>query len=490
EEATAVYAWDFDADATTLDPAPNSNLPDPRYVAPPSGVQLINSATSFYSRADGTAVPYLDITWNEPASPDVVTEVFWKRAEETDFRLLRTAANATSARIEPVSGSDTLNLYLAHVSATGARSNIYWVPTFTLNADLPTNGQPIGTLSANLLANASFEYGVERWGNIFGNAVFLKEQFFAIAGPISNARLQITSTATGPGNTAYVISDRIAVREGARYVAFCGLIGQSVDPFVAVYWYDGADTQLSGVNGNIVPGYAIQTAPSPSSLANYAGDGAVSSLFATAPAGARYARLFLAAGGNWTASDIFGLKYLWAARPFFGEVPLGTTELPPWDGGGSPVVGTGGLAQGAATDMTSGDSPGAVFGNPGPQFIDVAPFAITAAASGTFEVSMTFEVSGSGTGGGGGGENRMYAGIYETAKGVALISREALTAPANETRRATVTLFATIQASAGETIRPILRISRTRYGIVGGVTVGNTTDSVGVISWRATLVKR
>jgi hypothetical protein len=106
------------------------------------------------------------------------------------------------------------------------------------------------------------------------------------------------------------------------------------------------------------------------------------------------------------------------------------------------------------------------------------------------EVSATFEVQGSGTGGGGGGENRISAGLFETAKGLALVSREALTAPATETRRATVTLIATIPVDAGDTVRPILRISRTRFGIVGGVTVGNSTDAVGAISWRATLIKR
>lgn len=489
EEAAAVYAWDFDADATTIDPAPNTNLPDPRYVAPPAGVVLDNDATNFYTRADGTAVPYLDVRWNAPTSPDVVTEVYWKRVEETEFRLIRTAALATTARIEPVSGSDVLNLYLVHVSATGARSTIYWVPTFALNADLPSNGQQVGTVSANLLANPGWENSTARWTNIFGAAIFQKELSpYPIAGPVSNGRLQINSTATGAGNTAYVTSDRVAVREGARYVAYCGMIPWAVQGFIALYWYDVSDAPITGINSPLVPGYAGDgvSPKRPTSLADYAN----ASLFATAPTGARYARLFLVAGGTWTASDAFGAKYLWLAKPFLGEVPLGVTEIPPWDGGGSPVLGTAGLAAGAATDIASGDTAGASFGNPSPGLLDVTLFEIGASAAGTFEISATFEVSGSGTGGGGGGENRISAGLFESSKGVPLISRELLTAPANETRRATTTLATTIAVNAGDIIRPILRIGRTRFGIVSGVTVGNSTDSVGTITWRATLIKR
>jgi len=494
EEAPAVYAWDFDIDATILDPAPNTNLPDPRYVAPPTGVTLLNSELNFYSRADGTAVPYLDVTWDAPTSPDVYTELFWKRAEETTFRLIATAALATSARIEPVSGGDVLNLYLQHVSSTGARSVIYWVPSFTLDPDLPVNGQPVGTLSANLVPNASFEYGVERWtpaATVSGVTFTKDDSIYAIGGPISNGRLQIVSAVTGAGNFAWTDSAPIAIIAGGRYVAFSGVVPWGVDGNVEILWFSAPEatgaSYISSAYGNTVTGDSA-TSPSrnPGQLSAYA----TTQVFAVAPAGAQYARMRVAAGGTWTASDVFGAKYLWLAQPYFGRVPLGVSDLPPWDAGGSPVSGTGGLAIGAATEILSGVTAGGAFPNPGPASLDVQILEMPISGAGVLEVSATFEVQGSGTGGGGGGENRISAGLFETSKGVALVSREALTAPATETRRATVTLIATIPVVAGDTVRPVLRISRTRFGIVGGVTVGNSTDAVGAISWRATLIKR
>lgn len=491
EEAPEVYAWDFDADATTLDPAPNTNLPDPRFVAPPTNVALISTPTSFYTRSDATAVPYLDITWDAPTSPDVVTEVYWKRAEQTDFQLIRTAANAVTARIEGVSGGDVLNLYLVHVSLTGARSAIWWVPTFTLDPDLPANGQPVGTTSANIISNASFEYGVDRWTAVspFVTPAWRKEgpaEYYYVPGPVGVARLEIVSPLTGASYYANSYSDLVAIQPGRRYVAFCGFVGWGTDGYVQIAWYDAAQNSIGFENGTTVQGELIAAVTrEPNNLDKYS----VSSVLAVAPANARYAVINLVAA-NWTAPDIYGARYLWSAKPFLGEVPLNVTTLPPWDAGGSPVLNTGGLTAGAATDIDAGDTAGQTFSNPGPASIDVLLFEFVATAAGLLEISATFEVSGSGTGGGGGGENRMSAGLFETAKGVALISRELLTAPANENRRATTTLTATIAVNAGETIRPILRVSRTRFGIVGGVTVGNSTDSVGTITWRATLIKR
>jgi hypothetical protein len=283
----------------------------------------------------------------------------------------------------------------------------------------------------------------------------------------------------------------VPVKPGARYVAFCGLIPWAVDGYVVLNWSDSADLSKAPIwqtGSNVIPGKAGDGASDwrPDDLSDYQS----AFIFDYAPLTARYARVVLVAGGTWTASDVYGAKYLWAAQPFIGEVPITATSLPPWDSGGSPVVGTPGIAPGAATDIDSGDRVGVTFSSPGPQWIDVQLFEIGASVAGVFEITATFEVTGSGTGGGGGGENRIYVGLFETTKAPALISREALTASANETRRATVTLPATIEVNAGDTIRPILRVSRSRYGIVGGVTVGNSTDSVGAISWRATLIKR
>jgi hypothetical protein len=502
EEAPAVYAWDFDADATTIDPAPNTNLPDPRYVAPPTNVALISTPTSFYTRSDGTAVPYLDITWDEPTSPDVVTELFYKRAEQKDFQLIRTAANATTARIEGVSGGDVLNLYLVHVSSTGARSTIWWVPSYTLDPTLPANGAKVGVVSSNLLANAAFEYSTDRWGNIFGNATFLREPSYPVRGVPSNARLQILDTATGTGQTAYVISDAVPVEAGQRYAAYCDLIAWAVDSFVALYWYtDQAGLQtISGVNSNFIAGASGDGAST--RRPNNLGDYQRASIVATAPAGARYARLFIAAGGTWQASDQFGAKYVFAVRPFVGQVPLGTSELPPWDSGGSPVVGTAGIAAGAATNIVESEAVGPALFSAGSGLFLEGPSFI-ADAAGTVEATVTFTTTCIND-----RADRLgfYGGLLLAASGetsgiaVADTPFATLAAAAGGVNASDVvgqTLTRTRAVSAGQTITARLFVDRRAIDSIanGGIVEKTVTSypalgSVARVKFRLTFIKR
>ena len=403
EEAEAVYDFDFDIDAAVIDPAPNTNLPDPKYVPAPSGVTIISTATSFYSRADGTAVPYVDLTWTAPP-PDVFVEVYWKFPAATTWQIITRPAGDTGARIEGVSGGDVLTIYIVNVNQLGARSAVYWIPTFQLDPELPFSGQPVGVYSANLLANASFEYSADKWtpaASVTG-VTLTKDPvgWTQMMGPIGNARLQIVSTVTGVGNFALADSDRVAVFAGRRYVGFAGLAPWGVDAYAEIRWFDGADAYLSSAYGPHVIGDSA-TAPSrnPSALSAYSFD---SFVFESAPANARYARLRLVAAGTWTAPDSYGGRYLWIAQPFLGEVPITATTLPPWDAGGSLVSGTGGLVPGAATngypksvqDTTLTFNGWNVFKNqsfsPGYQTSGVYGEQFTAEVDGFAEVAITF----------------------------------------------------------------------------------------------------
>lgn len=360
EEAQAVYAFDYDIDVTQYDPAPNTNLPDPRYVPAPSNVERVVSALSFYTQADGTVVPYVDLKWDAPPS-DVSVEVYWKRPTEMIWQRIVRPAGDDRARIEGVSGGEWLSIYIVNVNPLGARSAIYWIPTFQLPSELPKNGQLAGAVSANLLSNATFEYSTDKWSTPLttsGTGVFIQEPSYPIRGVPSNARMGITSPATGQ-QYAWVDSDYVPVERSTRHIAYCGLIPWACDGYVELHWYSqippvGAPDpniyEVSRLWGNYVLGKASDAVSDwrPDRLDDYQ----ISRVDGIAPEGARYAKIRLVAF-NWTAPDTWQGHYLFCAAPFLGRIPLGVTERPPWDPGGSPMIGSGGIIVGAVTNTAT-----------------------------------------------------------------------------------------------------------------------------------------
>jgi hypothetical protein len=66
EEAAAVY--DFDpADEIVLDPAPDTNLPDPFTAVAPTGLTLVSGTSALFLKADGTVVSRIKASWTASA---------------------------------------------------------------------------------------------------------------------------------------------------------------------------------------------------------------------------------------------------------------------------------------------------------------------------------------------------------------------------------------------------------------------------------------
>lgn len=83
EEAAAAWAWDPDADETTVDPAPDTNLPNPRTVATPGGITVTDSLEV---TATGIVVTLMTITVT-PAEDTFVGsyEVEFKKTTAIDY---------------------------------------------------------------------------------------------------------------------------------------------------------------------------------------------------------------------------------------------------------------------------------------------------------------------------------------------------------------------------------------------------------------------
>jgi len=352
EEAEAIYAWDFNE--ALGDPAPNTALPDPRYVAPPANVVVDYSPTTFRTLSDGTVVPYVRVSFDAPTTAGVTTEIHWKRTSDTEYRRLDLPIGSTYGDIEGVSGGESINLFLRHVSQIGVRSVAYFIGSFLVHPDLPANGAPLGAISANLLTNASFDRGAGGWTAIdfslpAGSTTLEKrtDGVYAVVGSPSSANIVTVSTATG---AQYVgaYAERISVTPGRRYVAYCGVIGWDTPAYVAAQVFGENDVYIAGYDGNVIPAGAWEGALRWNAPDHYHN----SSVFFNAPPGARWVRFIVVGGGVWPAmSNPFNARWVSFHKPFFGQVQIGGTELPPWDPGGHNMIDTALLVPGSTSRL-------------------------------------------------------------------------------------------------------------------------------------------
>jgi hypothetical protein len=462
EEASAVYAWDFD-EARDPDPAPNTSLPSPGFVAPPRDVSVVSTPTSFAVRTDGTVVPYVDVSWGVPTADDVLTEVFWKRSIDTAYRRATTIARATSVRLEPVSGGEVLNIYLVHVNALGARSRpVFILPSYTVNRELPRAGD-VAPQSANLLKNASLDLSAGAWTAIdftlpAGSTTLEKrtDGVYAVVGSPSSANIVTVSTATG---AQYVgaYAERISVTPGRRYVAYCGVIGWDTPAYVAAQVFGENDVLIAGYDGNVVSAGAWEGALRWNTPAHYEN----SIVFFEAPPGARTVRFIVVGGGVWPAiTNPFNARWVSFFRPFFGEVQPGINVVPSWDPGGNNMVSTDLIARGAVNSVYPGTGSQAVASFSGAPSVSVNGPTVTADSDGSLQISVTFTVQMSAN------NSDAVAFIAYLAPSAATGSKGPATGPiiatvaAATTQIGTYSFSTTVPVSQGQVIQTSLIIDR------------------------------
>ena len=66
EESSASYDWDESTDATVLDAAPDTNLPDPSTAAAPTNLTLQSGTAQLFLRKDGTVFSRIKASWTIP----------------------------------------------------------------------------------------------------------------------------------------------------------------------------------------------------------------------------------------------------------------------------------------------------------------------------------------------------------------------------------------------------------------------------------------
>jgi hypothetical protein len=136
ETAAAVYDWDS-GEETVIDPAPDTNLPPPWDVSPPSGIALSAGTGELLLMGDGTVVTRLLTTWTDPAQIGIDhIDVQIRETAGTDWRdCPAVLPGVEAAYLSPVVDGIGYRVRLRAVTRIGAPSG--WVES----ADLTVVGK-------------------------------------------------------------------------------------------------------------------------------------------------------------------------------------------------------------------------------------------------------------------------------------------------------------------------------------------------------------
>lgn len=148
ETAPGVYLWN-NGEQTTVDVAPNTNLPDPNYVLPPTNVVLDSSTAQLLKRTDGSIITRVKITWTPTADPYVKNDgnyqIQWQVIGSTEWTDTTPIPGSNSlAYISDAPDGVFINVRIRSRNGIGNPSswvtiNGYFVIGQTANPTTPTN---------------------------------------------------------------------------------------------------------------------------------------------------------------------------------------------------------------------------------------------------------------------------------------------------------------------------------------------------------------
>lgn len=344
-ETTAdIYDWDYD-EATNPDPAPNTSLPDPNYVARIESLTLTTSAATFTQLSDGSIIPYGVLSWPAITAAAVLergwVEVVWKRAHELSWQVVKVEPDRTQMQIAPLSAGEVINVIAYVYNGAGVRSAAY-AATFVCSEDLPV-AVNVTMASGNLIPDAAFaadvmqQWTVYRHPDMTDTVAWQKDA--SVPGP-PGAAILYQAGAQPLQTSAYTA--KMPVVAGQRYWAYCQMVPVRCAPRVQVTWHDVNGAVLEFSVGSTL---TAQSAPPDVRLeSSYS----YSDLVMDAPAGAASASFLVVVPYGTSAGADSGVYVL---KPFFGPVERRLMTRPVWNAGTAATVGTGQIAAGATYEI-------------------------------------------------------------------------------------------------------------------------------------------
>jgi len=149
EDAEAIYDHDY-AELVNVDPAPNTNLPDPLTVAAPV-MSFASGAIYATVSADGSQRPYLRAYWAALDESVERVEIWWRRTTDTVWQQAIVPASEQMHDLYGVASTEVWVVWARAINGIGVRS-AWTVSTVTIDTDAPTNFLGDGMVETRMIA--------------------------------------------------------------------------------------------------------------------------------------------------------------------------------------------------------------------------------------------------------------------------------------------------------------------------------------------------
>jgi hypothetical protein len=125
ESDASVYDWST-SEEQTVDPAPNTDFPDPFNVEPPSSLTLESGGDVLLLLNEGSVISRIRVTWTPPEDAFVVQyDIAWKKSTEAVWNSQIFGAGLDEWFIAPVEDSVAYDVRLRTINIQGAASD--WI---------------------------------------------------------------------------------------------------------------------------------------------------------------------------------------------------------------------------------------------------------------------------------------------------------------------------------------------------------------------------
>lgn len=150
---TASGVWDWNSgEETTIDLAPNTNLPDAFIVPTPTGLTLASGSANTYQQADGTITPRLKVSWTAPADINVTNGGFVRieykpTAGGTWFEWATVRGDVVEDYILDIRVGVSFDVRVRFINSLGVRGAYSSTATHTVTGDTAALVAPIGLVA-------------------------------------------------------------------------------------------------------------------------------------------------------------------------------------------------------------------------------------------------------------------------------------------------------------------------------------------------------
>jgi len=145
ETASTVFSWSS-GEETTVDPAPNTTLPDPGSVAAPTSLTVTSGTNELIAKSDGTIISRAKLAWTQPVIgfAQRIQVEYKKSADGIWIKLAQIPFQETNFWISDVEDGTSYDFRIASVNGLGVLSSYETVSAHTIVGKTAAPGVPTG----------------------------------------------------------------------------------------------------------------------------------------------------------------------------------------------------------------------------------------------------------------------------------------------------------------------------------------------------------